>query len=583
MENKKNVIQTSTSSESKDSSKDKSENSKKYHFYRKPSIKKKAPEVKQTRTSMKRMLQANPLLKYEMEGIPLPGACHLSQKNSQNNLDNAPRRNVEVTASANTKLNIGSKPCTIIKLAGNEPNPNAKHMSLNSERLSSVDFNSTNQILSSTILETNSSQKNEPKQMSQPKTLINPMNKEVIKHPLSKMSKNSSNLKQKVMNQGVRRSKSLVSNGGPKHLRRSLSAQHFDRKNGASKAQIEESDKNVKPAQSLENMRMPDQGTLKHTISPIAEISQEGNLTFKTPSAYKRRSVFRLTPQSSNLSRRSIYHPSNDLPSLEELQKRLNDWLVKRGKSISMFSHLKHFQSPAVITEENKENIEDNYVPNKGSYEDLMIVPSEDLDDGAKNNKPDNQNLEHVAKAALVDLNHLIREGYPVNQCEGWLEVIKKKYSKLQEEPEYWECRASIEQSRGNITSAVECYRTAIVQGAEVQEVDKSLDILLQKFSLLNLSTENLENEKITRERARIVQDARNVFKSSIIKFAVQEKKLRKNDTEPKLVATPVRRSTRLSRSAYTCTPGVKVCSSLRELESPERMNLDFRKNSAFV
>lgn len=45
---------------------------KKYVFYRKPSLKMKGPEVKQTKTSMKRLLIANPLLKYEQDGIELP-------------------------------------------------------------------------------------------------------------------------------------------------------------------------------------------------------------------------------------------------------------------------------------------------------------------------------------------------------------------------------------------------------------------------------------------------------------------------------------------------------------------------------
>lgn len=58
-----------------------------------------------------------------------------------------------------------------------------------------------------------------------------------------------------------------------------------------------------------------------------------------------------------------------------------------------------------------------------------------------------------------------------MNQCDDWLRLIKEKYSKLLEEPEYWECKAAIEESRGDISSAVECYRTAIVHGAEVRNI----------------------------------------------------------------------------------------------------------------
>lgn len=59
-------------------------------------------------------------------------------------------------------------------------------------------------------------------------------------------------------------------------------------------------------------------------------------------------------------------------------------------------------------------------------------------------------------------------KGYPKDQCEAWLGAIHKKYKKLEEEPHYWECLAALEEARGNITNAVEYYRNAIVQGAEV-------------------------------------------------------------------------------------------------------------------
>ncbi|XP_050501147.1 uncharacterized protein LOC126881129 [Diabrotica virgifera virgifera] len=44
-------------------------NSKKYKFYRKPPVRKTIPEVKQTKTSIARLLKANPLLKYENSEI----------------------------------------------------------------------------------------------------------------------------------------------------------------------------------------------------------------------------------------------------------------------------------------------------------------------------------------------------------------------------------------------------------------------------------------------------------------------------------------------------------------------------------
>lgn len=68
MEKVSNNDNALTSSQT-NNSKDHSGKEKKYQFYRKPSIKKKVPEVKQTKTSMKRFLIANPLLKYDINEI----------------------------------------------------------------------------------------------------------------------------------------------------------------------------------------------------------------------------------------------------------------------------------------------------------------------------------------------------------------------------------------------------------------------------------------------------------------------------------------------------------------------------------
>lgn len=55
-----------------------------------------------------------------------------------------------------------------------------------------------------------------------------------------------------------------------------------------------------------------------------------------------------------------------------------------------------------------------------------------------------------------------------MEQCEVWLKLIQTQYRTLEEEPQYWECRAALEEARGDLTSAVDCYKTAIVQGSEV-------------------------------------------------------------------------------------------------------------------
>ncbi|XP_072380596.1 uncharacterized protein [Diabrotica undecimpunctata] len=57
-------------------------NSKKYKFYKKPPVRKTVPEVKQTKTSIARILKANPLLKYEnnqVKDIPTDASTNSSK------------------------------------------------------------------------------------------------------------------------------------------------------------------------------------------------------------------------------------------------------------------------------------------------------------------------------------------------------------------------------------------------------------------------------------------------------------------------------------------------------------------------
>ncbi|KYB28298.1 hypothetical protein TcasGA2_TC032638 [Tribolium castaneum] len=268
-------------------------------------------------------------------------------------------------------------------------------------------------------------------------------------------------------------------------------------------------------------------------------------------------------------------------PSREtkEVTRRLSEWMKKRGKKIADFHHLKCFgiqlQSKNKAQTADKENVE-THIVRENSFDNKQEVE-------VKNEE--NFDFSTVAHDALTDLHKLILEGYPSEQCEIWLKLIKNKSKKVQEAPEYWECRAALEQTKGNIDLAVECYKTAIIQGAKVENVDKHLDQLLQKFSLLNIDkkTDDFGNNN----QRKVVENARNIFKSSIIQFAVQERIIRTKNIDgdvtlqKKLVATPVRRSTRRSRSAFTTTPKIQIYSSLQDIDSPVRCALDFKCNNA--
>lgn len=61
--------------------------------------------------------------------------------------------------------------------------------------------------------------------------------------------------------------------------------------------------------------------------------------------------------------------------------------------------------------------------------------------------------------------------------------------------------------------------------------MDESLEQMLQKFSLLNIDSSE-KNQKTAEQqkydRNKVVLAARNVFKSSIIQFAIEERKQKK-------------------------------------------------------
>lgn len=134
----------------------------------------------------------------------------------------------------------------------------------------------------------------------------------------------------------------------------------------------------------------------------------ERNVEFKTPMAYKRRSTVFATPNSCRPS-----FASTPGPSAYDLQKRLNDWLRKRGKPLKTYSNLKEFgikHDTVSRNEENKENIEVEVQNKDDSYEDLGIIREEEVEEPQKNEQEVQKDLRAIAKNALKDLKKLILE-----------------------------------------------------------------------------------------------------------------------------------------------------------------------------
>lgn len=124
-----------------------------------------------------------------------------------------------------------------------------------------------------------------------------------------------------------------------------------------------------------------------HSISEAADVVPE-QLIFKTPTAYRRRSVTVLTPSTCTMNPTYASTPAKDVA--------LDKWLEGRGEPAASYQHLKQ------IDDENKENYEGEVDQSKNaSYEDLKIPET------GEQTLPI-RDVEVDAKEALEDLFKLI-------------------------------------------------------------------------------------------------------------------------------------------------------------------------------
>ncbi|KAF5276469.1 hypothetical protein FQA39_LY06538 [Lamprigera yunnana] len=343
--------------------------------------------------------------------------------------------------------------------------------------------------------------------------------------------------------------------------RRSSSADHYERTKTAPRL-----NSNIQSVTNLDNVHN-EVDNINH-ISPIVERRVKFQIPLKmelsgpvTPSPF-------VSKHSTPYVIRTNYQHS-------DLHNQLKLWLQQRKKTLNVYSMLQKFGASSrhlMYEEENKENEEVSV--NRENFEIEMTPTSKGI----------NEDLPNMVRGALKDLHKLISEGYCVDQSEDWLNVIREKFCYLEDEPLYWECRAAIEQGRGEFIIAVNCLHTAVVQGAEVASIDLSLEELLRKFKLLNLGTSDGKlNGDQKQDRVKMVKDAHDVFKSSIIQFAVQERDMKKktiqSGIDKKFAVTPVRRSTRLTPSRYRSTSRVRICSSLQDMDDAVLSNMDFTAN----
>ncbi|KAM3955587.1 uncharacterized protein ACR2FA_010495 [Aphomia sociella] len=296
-------------------------------------------------------------------------------------------------------------------------------------------------------------------------------------------------------------------------------------------------------------------------------------------------------------------------PKPEELQSKLKSWLQKRGKSLESYHHLQCFGihhlsqksiKPLVeppkfelYDDDNKENIALDSDSDDNSYTENMNEGKGDLGNGVKcdidmdrwrrasyvsdsadlNESQDTtitsgeaMNVHHVDEillGVLNDLAELLREGFDWEQCARWLRVVRERFPSACETAAYWECRAALEDRRGDLPASVQCWEEAIAMGTERSVVEANLDQLLDKFMQLKISPNSGKKKRVDPKMV----DVKNVFKSTIIRFAVQQAKLRKSNASdpPKFTVTPVRRSGRLSMHFSGKRTPLQICTSVQQ------------------
>ncbi|XP_075211112.1 uncharacterized protein LOC142318411 isoform X2 [Lycorma delicatula] len=197
------------------------------------------------------------------------------------------------------------------------------------------------------------------------------------------------------------------------------------------------------------------------------------------------------------------------------------------------------------------------------------------------------ETLKTVTISALNELLSLIQSKYSWEACEDWLIAIRQRNPTVDSLPEYWECMAQLEETRGDLQLAVDSYERAVMRGAEVQHIDLCLDRMFEKLKELNINpkeSEDISCNKVKRKKNNA--NLKDIFKSTVIKFALIQKKVKKFSSDVGVdaqslnyVVTPVRRSTRYS----SCRWGTPVKTAESTKLFLEDNSVQFKTNKALI
>ncbi|XP_039286478.1 cytoskeleton-associated protein 2 [Nilaparvata lugens] len=199
----------------------------------------------------------------------------------------------------------------------------------------------------------------------------------------------------------------------------------------------------------------------------------------------------------------------------------------------------------------------------------------------------DSENLKETTVKALHELLTLIHTGYPWESCKEWLTALGSRNPDAESLPDYWECLAALEEKQGDMQMAVDSYQRALMRGAQVSHIDVCLDSLFEKMNALNLECQPYTPRQ-TDGKMKNGVDAKNIFKSTVIQFALMQQKVKTFSSESGVnlknlnyIATPVRRSTR--QSLFTSKTPQRCTSSIKNLMSEDQENVQFKPNKALL
>ncbi|CAK1546450.1 unnamed protein product [Leptosia nina] len=279
-----------------------------------------------------------------------------------------------------------------------------------------------------------------------------------------------------------------------------------------------------------------------------------------------------------------FHTPSNP----DDMRLKLQKWLEKHGKSVDSYHHLQCFgvqrssDIPKLDFDENKENISLEHDSDNESYTELnngldkwrspSCMDSVELNESNETTLTTalSPKVDELLLGAFNDLTSILRSGFSWEEGARWLRAIRDTYNNAQDTAAYWECRAALEERRGDMPASVQCWEQALAKGTEHSLAEANIDQLLVKFMQLKI------NPELNKTVDPKLLDAKNVFKSTLLRFAVQEAKTKQTLT-PKTMVTPVRRSARLNHKE---TP-LKLFNTIQQAIEAEQA--EFRPNRAIA